>query len=99
MAKMDSEEWFNGGGDEEGYDAVVVGSGYGGSVAACRMSMAGIKVCLMEKGRQWQAHDFPTDVFKFMSALRMENTNLGFTFGPKDAVFQVILSLWIFMCT
>ncbi|KAF5940564.1 hypothetical protein HYC85_021731 [Camellia sinensis] len=89
MAKVDSEVWFNGGGDEEGYDAVVVGSGYGGSVAACRMSMAGIKVCLMEKGRQWQAHDFPTDFFKFMSAVRMENTNLGFTFGPKDALFQV----------
>ncbi|KAI7998980.1 Cholesterol oxidase [Camellia lanceoleosa] len=88
MAKVDSEGWFNGGGDEEGY-AVVVGSGYGGSVAACRMSMARIKVCLMEKGRRWQAHDFPTDVFKFMSAVRMENTNLGFTFGPKDALFQV----------
>ncbi|CAL5419653.1 unnamed protein product [Camellia sinensis] len=89
MAKVDSEGWFNGGGDEEGYDAVVVGSGYGGSVAAFRMSMAGIKVCLMEKGRRWQAHDFPTDVLKFMSAVRMENTNFGFTFGPKDALFQV----------
>ncbi|KAL7170577.1 hypothetical protein ACSBR2_035450 [Camellia fascicularis] len=75
--------------EEEGYDGVVVGSGYGGSVAACRMSMAGIKVCLMEKGRQWQAHDFPTDVFKLMSAARMDYTNLGSTFGPKDALFQV----------
>jgi ribulose 1,5-bisphosphate synthetase/thiazole synthase len=39
-----------GDGEEGGYDAVVVGSGYGGFVAACRMSMAGIKVCLIEKG-------------------------------------------------
>ncbi|CAL5350588.1 unnamed protein product [Camellia sinensis] len=89
MAKVDFEGWFNGGGDEEGYDAVVVGFGYGCSVAAFQISMAGIKVCLMEKGRRWQAHDFPTDVLKFMSAVRMENTNLGFTFGPKDALFQV----------
>jgi hypothetical protein len=29
-------------GEEGGSDAVVVGSGYGGSVATCRMSMAGI---------------------------------------------------------
>lgn len=39
-----------GDGEEGGYDAVVVGSGYGGFVAGCRMSMAGIKVCLIEKG-------------------------------------------------
>ncbi|KAL5740012.1 hypothetical protein ACOSQ2_029192 [Xanthoceras sorbifolium] len=76
-------------GEEDGYDAVVVGSGYGGSVAAFRMSMAGIKVCLVEKGRRWEAHDFPTDSLKIMSASRMENRNLGVSFGPKDALFQV----------
>ncbi|KAE8098585.1 hypothetical protein FH972_016638 [Carpinus fangiana] len=61
-----------GDGEEGGYDAVVVGSGYGGSVAACRMSMAGIKI---------------------VSAVRMENRNLGVSFGPKDALFQVTFSL------
>ncbi|OVA10027.1 Glucose-methanol-choline oxidoreductase [Macleaya cordata] len=76
-------------GDEVSYDAVVIGSGYGGSIAACRLSMAGVKVCLIEKGRKWEAQDFPTDSFKIMSALRMENRNLGFNFGPKDALFQV----------
>ena len=76
-------------GEEGGYDAVVVGSGYGGSVAACRMSMAGIKVCLVEKGRRWEAQDFPTDTLKIMSAVRMEKQNLGVGFGPKDALFQV----------
>ena len=76
--------------DEDGYDAVVVGSGYGGSVAACRMSNAGIKVCLIEKGRRWEAQDFPTDSFKMMSNVRMEHWNLGVRLGPKDALFQVI---------
>ncbi|KAI8562988.1 hypothetical protein RHMOL_Rhmol03G0078900 [Rhododendron molle] len=74
---------------EEGYDAIVVGSGYGGSVAACRMSMAGIKVCLVEKGRRWESKDFPTDSLKILSAVRIENQNLGVSFGPKDALFQV----------
>jgi hypothetical protein len=73
------------------YDAIVVGSGYGGSVAACRMSMAGIKVCLLEKGRRWKAEDFPTDIWKIMSAVRSQNQNLGVRFGPEDALFQVIL--------
>ncbi|KAK1562451.1 hypothetical protein Q3G72_012158 [Acer saccharum] len=77
--------------EEDGYDAVVVGSGYGGSAVAFRMSMAGngIKVCLVEKGRRWEAHDFPTDSLKIMSAFRMENRNLGVSFGPKDALLQV----------
>ncbi|XP_065855070.1 uncharacterized protein [Euphorbia lathyris] len=75
--------------EESCFDAVVVGSGYGGSIAACRMSMAGIKVCLLEKGRRWNAEDFPTDTLKIMSAVRLENRNLGISFGPKDALFQV----------
>lgn len=82
------EESF-GDGQEDSYDAVVVGSGYGGSVAACRLSMAGVRVCLIEKGRKWESQDFPTDVSKILSAFRMENQNLGLSFGPKDALFQV----------
>ena len=83
-----------GDGEEDGYDAVVVGSGYGGSVAACQMSIAGIKVCLIEKGRKWEAQDFPTDSLKIMSTTRMENQDLGIRFGPKDALFQVIFSCY-----
>ena len=83
-----------GDGEEVGYDAVVVGSGYGGSVAACRMSIAGIKVCLIEKGRRWEAQDFPTDSFKIMSTVRMENRDLGIRFGPKDALFQFVFSFY-----
>ncbi len=41
------------------YDAVVVGSGYGGSIAASRLSRAGLNVCLLERGREFQPGDFP----------------------------------------
>ncbi|KAK8971454.1 Long-chain-alcohol oxidase FAO1 [Platanthera guangdongensis] len=75
---------------EESYDAVVVGSGYGGSVAACRMSMAGINVCLLEKGRQWEAQDFPTDVFSLFSAVKFERRKWpGISFGSDKALFQI----------
>ncbi|KAL4558326.1 hypothetical protein LXL04_036524 [Taraxacum kok-saghyz] len=75
--------------DEDSYDAIVVGSGYGGSVAACRMSMAGINVCLLEKGRKWESQDFPTDSLKLLSSIRYENKRLGFGLGPKDALFKI----------
>lgn len=80
-------------GEEDGYDVVVVGSGYGGSVAACRLSLAGLKVCLVEKGRRWEAHHFPTNRLKMLSACRFQNNNLGLSFGPKDALFQVLCFL------
>lgn len=93
MEKVKPQSILSTNGEEDGYDAVVVGSGYGGSVAACRMSRAGFKVCLVEKGRKWEAHDFPTDSFKMISAFRFENRDLGFSFGPKDALFQVFFFL------
>lgn len=75
--------------DEDGYDAVVVGSGYGGAVAACRLAMAGIKVCLIEKGKKWEANDFPTHDYQMWSKMRLESGTDGVSFGPKDALFQV----------
>jgi cholesterol oxidase len=40
------------------YDAVVVGSGFGGGIAACRLAEAGKRVCVLERGRRWGRDDF-----------------------------------------
>jgi cholesterol oxidase len=42
------------------YDVVVVGSGYGGGVAASRLSRAGQSVCVIEKGKEFLTGSFPS---------------------------------------
>jgi cholesterol oxidase len=41
------------------YDYVIIGSGFGGSVSALRLSEKGYKVLVIEKGKWYKAHDFP----------------------------------------
>lgn len=41
------------------YDYVVVGSGFGGAVAALRLSEKGYKVLVVEKGKWYRSGDFP----------------------------------------
>ena len=50
------------------YDAVVVGSGYGGGVAASRLARAGKRVCVLERGREYLTGQFPSK----LSELRNE---------------------------
>lgn len=41
------------------YEVVIVGSGYGGSIAASRLARAGAQVCLLERGREFQPGEYP----------------------------------------
>lgn len=41
------------------YDYIIIGSGFGGSVSALRLSQKGYKVLVIEKGRWWKPEDFP----------------------------------------
>src|SRR5690606_37035814 len=56
------------------YDVVVVGSGYGGAIAAARLARAGRSVCVLERGRELRAGDFPTTL---LGALRQVQVRRG----------------------
>ena len=51
------------------YDVLVVGSGFGGSVAALRLTEKGYKVGVLEAGARFEDKDFPVtsfDVSKYL---------------------------------
>jgi len=45
--------------NEDQYDWIVIGSGFGGSVSALRLMERGYRVLLLEKGRRFGRRDFP----------------------------------------
>lgn len=46
----------------EHFAAIVIGSGFGGAVAACRLALAGEKVLVLERGKRWRAEEYPRDL-------------------------------------
>lgn len=43
----------------EHFNAVVIGSGFGGSVMTYRLAEAGLRVCLLERGKDYPPNSFP----------------------------------------
>lgn len=44
------------------YDAIVIGTGFGGAVAACRLAQAGLNVGIIERGRRYRRQGFPREL-------------------------------------
>ena len=56
---------------EEVFDYIVIGSGFGGSVSAMRLSEKGYKVLVIEKGKRWRNEDYPTSNWNMAKYLWM----------------------------
>lgn len=55
------------------YDVVVIGSGYGGAVAASRMARGNKQVCLLERGKEKWPGEFPSDIVPAVKELHTTN--------------------------
>src|SRR6478609_10192435 len=44
------------------FDVIVIGSGFGGAITACRLAEKGMKVLVLERGRRWSPADYPRKV-------------------------------------
>ena len=51
------------------YDVIVIGSGFGGSVTALRLSEKGYRVGVLEQGDRWQPQDYPPGELPLRKAL------------------------------
>jgi cholesterol oxidase len=50
------------------YDAIVIGSGFGGSVSSYRLAAADKRVCVLERGKAYPPGAFPRSPFDFSRA-------------------------------
>ncbi len=74
---------------KEEYDLVIVGSGYGASVVAQRMSeeYPNSKICILERGKEFHPGDFPKNLTDMVSAVRSRinpNGLIDQTLGKDD---------------
>ena len=67
------------------FDVVVVGSGFGGSVTACRLAEAGRRVLVLERGKAYPPGSFPR------SPLGLKNN-----FWDPSEGLQGMFDLWSF---
>jgi cholesterol oxidase len=67
------------------FDAVVVGSGFGGSVLAYRLAEAGKSVCVLERGKPYAPGSFPRSPQEMATAL----------WNPSEGLYGMF-NLWSF---
>jgi cholesterol oxidase len=71
--------------DDSHFDAVVVGSGFGGSVTGYRLAQAGRRVLLLERGRRYPPGSFPRSPYRFRRAF----------WDPSEGLYGMF-SIWSF---
>ena len=62
---------------------MVVGSGYGGSIAASRCAKAGQTVCVLERGKEWLPGEFPESYFAALKEIQVHP-------GGKDTIGNAV---------
>jgi hypothetical protein len=74
------------------YDVVVIGSGYGGGVAASRFARAGKSVCVLERGAEKWPGEYPHTASSALEEYEVSGQVSGksIRFGKSAGLFQTI---------
>lgn len=67
------------------FDAVIIGSGFGGSVMTYRLAEAGLRVCALERGKAYPPNSFPRAPY-----------DLGKNFWDPSKGLYGLFNLWSF---
>ncbi len=73
----------------ERYDVIVVGSGYGGGVAASRLARAGKRVAVLERGREVVTGEFPARFPDLKNELQVRGKRVQM--GSSSGLYDVRL--------
>ncbi|RIA98513.1 cholesterol oxidase [Glomus cerebriforme] len=68
------------------YDVVVIGSGYGGAIAASRMSRAGKRVALLERGKEKWPGEYPSKLRECLKEVQYYSPKENI--GSKTGMFR-----------
>ena len=64
---------------------IVVGSGYGASIAASRCARSGQKVCVLERGKEWLPGYFPESMSEAKNKFQID------LFGVPDIIGKYLI--------
>ena len=68
------------------YDVVVIGSGYGGAIAASRLARAQRSVCVLERGREFESGDFPDTAEEALREFQVRMPDSDH--GARDGLYE-----------
>ncbi len=70
------------------YDAIVIGSGYGGGVSACRLSRMGYRVAILERGLEHLPGEYPDTPTKALEEFQIGGEHVG-QHGKPTGIFDL----------
>ena len=71
------------------FDAIVIGSGYGGAVAALRLAEQGLSVCVLERGREYVPGDYASNLSELPEHIRIDGAGRKTPGGDDDALLDI----------
>ena len=68
------------------YTAIVIGSGYGGAIAASRLARSGQQVCVLERGKEFQPGEYPDTEAEALCEMQAHTTKGHI--GPRTGLYD-----------